>query len=398
MELKSFRELLLKKAADNPTLQTLIDVMKDDLIASKVIESLEKMAKPQASMGRSANAAVTAFGNQMKNKDVEMMRDALSHHVSHYQSALKNGQRDIADQHLNQIIPLMHLAGKASAHSNGQLGLDYVPLEPWETNYTTPERLKAEDVAASGRGVVGKLKEGTKGLRRRPQGNKDARMPKFNSKGEKISDGNGRAVPDYRYLEMKPHEEHGDTKRSPHKGGYPFEEIQIGNPAKIDAKEAYLHLQDVGKQDAYVPHPFDAHPIHEIADTPQSSLKPEDMESIAAKMQDWHNSEHNAKWMEGVKRLHASNPEAFKARGKTKPGHFHEGLKLMRQPHALPEALEAKFGQQAAAPAPAAEAPAQPAAPAQAEPQAATGPKLTPDLAAHLPKELQHLAAKFGGK
>ncbi len=108
VELKSFRELLLKKADGNPTLQTIIDVMKDDLIANKVIESLEKMARPQASMGRSANAAVTAFGNQMKNKDVEMMRDALSHHVSHYKSALKNGQREIADKHLNQIIPLMH--------------------------------------------------------------------------------------------------------------------------------------------------------------------------------------------------------------------------------------------------------------------------------------------------
>lgn len=374
MELKSFRELLLKKAADNPTLQTLIDVMKEEMIASKVIESLEKMAKPQASMGRSANAAVTAFGNQMKNKDVEMMRDALSHHVSHYKSALKNGQRDIADQHLNKIIPLMHLAGKAGAHSNGQLGLDYVPLEPWETNYTTPERIQE----GAERGVPGKLKEGTKGLRRRLNSTSREKNP--------------RSVPDYRYLEMKPHEEHSDTKRSPHKGGYPWEEVQIGNPAKIDAKEAYLHLQDVGKQDAFVPHPFDEHPIHEVADIPQNSLKQEDMDSIAQKMQDWHNSEHNAKWMQGVKQLHASNPEAFKSRGKTKPGHFHEGLKLLRQPHALPEELEAKYAQpQAAASVPAAEAPAQPA-PTKAEAPAA--PKLSPDLAAHLPEALR---AKFGG-
>lgn len=374
MELKSFRELLLKKAADNPTLQTLIDVMKEEMIASKVIESLEKMAKPQASMGRSANAAVTAFGNQMKNKDVEMMRDALSHHVSHYKSALKNGQRDIADQHLNKIIPLMHLAGKAGAHSNGQMGLDYVPLEPWETNYTTPERIQE----GAERGVPGKLKEGTKGLRRRLNSSSREKNP--------------RSVPDYRYLEMKPHEEHSDTKRSQHKGGYPFEEIQLGNPAKIDAKEAYLHLQDVGPQDAFVPHPFDEHPIHEVADTPQNSLKQEDMDSIAQKMQDWHNSEHNAKWMQGVKQLHANDPEAFKSRGKTKPGHFHEGLKLLRQPHALPEELEAKYAQpQAAAPAPAAEAPVQPA-PAKAEAPAA--PKLSPDLAAHLPEALR---AKFGG-
>ena len=148
MELKSFRELLLKKAANDPTLQTLIDVMKDELIAEKVIESLEKMARPQASMGRSANAAITAYGNQMKNKDVEMMRDALAHHINHYRSALKNGKREIADQHLNKIVPLMHLAARAGAHSGGQLGLDYTPLEPWETNYTSTERCYRHRVLA----------------------------------------------------------------------------------------------------------------------------------------------------------------------------------------------------------------------------------------------------------
>lgn len=372
MELKSFRELLLKKAADNPTLQTIIDVMKDELIAEKVIESLEKMARPQASMGRSANAAVTAFGNQMKNKDVEMMRDALAHHISHYQSALKNGQRDIADKHLNKIIPLMHLAGKASAHSGGQLGLDYIPLEPWETNYTTPERIQE----GASRGVAGKLKEGTKGLRRR-----------LNSASR---DKNPRSVPDYHYLEMKPHEEHSDTKRSAHKGGYPFEEIQIGNPAKIDAKEAYLHLADPGKQEGYVGHPFDEHPIHQIADMPQGSLKPEDLQDIAQKMQDWHASEHNAKWMQDIKELHGKDPEGFKARGKQKPGHFHEGMKLLRQPHALPEELEAKYGSpQASAPA------VQSAVPAPAtEAPKATAPPISAKLMEHLPEALRN---KFGG-
>jgi len=376
MELKSFRELLLKKAANDPTLQTIIDVMKDDLIAEKVIESLEKMARPQASMGRSANAAVTAFGNQMKNKDVEMMRDALSHHVSHYRSALKNGQRDIADQHLNKIIPMMHLAGRAAAHSNGQLGLDYTPLEPWETNYTTPKR----------REETGKLKEGTKGLRRRLNSTPRA------APGETDENAKGfRSVPDYRYLEMAPHEEHADTKKSPHKGGYPFEEIQLGNPAKIDSKEAYLHINDPGKQDAYVGHPFDEHPIHEYAEYKQDSLQPEHMKQFAEAMQNWHGSDHNAKWMEGVKRLHAADPDAFKARGKIKPGHHFEGINLLDQPHkksVLPPELEAKYGNKAQV---------QTAAPAQVEtPTAATTakPTMPKDLMAHLPAELR---ARFGG-
>ena len=386
MELKSFRALLLKKAADDPTLQTIIDVMKDELIAEKVLESLEKMARPQASMGRSANAAVTAFGNQMKNKDVEMMRDALSHHVSHYKSALKNDKRDVADQHLKKIIPLMHLAGKAAAHSNGQLGLDYTPLEPWETNYTTPERIQQ----GAERGVAGKLKEGTKGLRRR-----------LNSTSREK---NSRSVPDYRYLEMPPHEEHADSKRSPHKGGYPFEEIQLGNPAKIDAKEAHLHVQDVGKQDAYVPHPFDEHPVHSIADEPQGSLDQKDLDQFANKMNDWHNSEHNAKWMQNIKQAHASDPEGFKARGKVKPPHHFEGLNLLDQPHkrkltsdevkVLPQEVASKFVK-----------PEAPAAPAQVEAPAPTAQPVAPTNDSDLKAKLGSiaslspaLAAKFGGK
>jgi hypothetical protein len=378
MELKSFRELLLKKAADNPTLQTIIDVMKDDLIAEKVIESLEKMARPQASMGRSANAAITAFGNQMKNKDVEMMRDALSHHINHYRAALKAGKREVADQHLNKIIPMMHLAARAASHSGGQLGLDYIPLEPWETNYTTTER----------RPETGKLKEGTKGLRRR-----------LNSVSR---DKNPRSVPDYRYLEMAPHEEHADSKKSPHKGGYPFEEIQIGNPAKIDAKEAYLDLRDVDPQDKFTPHPFDEHPIHELAEEKQDSLRPEHMEDFAKKMADWHTSEHNAKWMQSVKDLHAKNPIAFKERGKKKPAHHYEGIDLLPQPHkaksqvdvaSLPPELAAKFGNKVQ-PAPTAEAPAQPAAP-QPEVKPAAPAGLAPEHLAHLPAALRD---KFGGK
>lgn len=331
MELKSFRELLLKKAANDPTLQTIIDVMRDDLIAEKVIESLEKMARPQASMGRSANAGVTAYGNQMKNKDVEMMRDALAHHVNHYRSALKSGNREVADKHLEKIIPMMHLAGRAAAHSNGQLGLDYTPLEPWETNYTTDER----------RDETGKLKEGTKGLRRR-----------LNSVSR---DKNPRSVPDYRYLEMAPHERHADTEKSPHKGGYPFEEIQLGNPAKIDAKEAYLNLNDVGPQEGYVPHPFDEHPVHGIAEHKQDDLGPSQMQEFADQMQNWHNTDHNQKWLQGLKELHAKDPEAFKARGKVKPGHHFDGIPLLPQPHA---GSGPKITAEQSAPAPVAPTPA----------------------------------------
>jgi hypothetical protein len=372
MELNSFRELLLKKAADNPTLQMIINVMRDDLIAEKVIESLEKMARPNASAGRGANAAITAFANHMKNKDVEMMRDSLGHHISHYKSALKNGNREVADQHLNNIIPLMHLAAKTAAHSGGQLGLDYVKPEPWESNYTTVER----------RPETGKYKEGTKGLGRRPKNTDRSSNP--------------RGVPDYRYLEMKPHGQHPDTESSKHKGGYPFEEIQLGNPAKVDAKEAHLHIPDVGPQDKYVPHPFDEHPIHEVADLKQDHMTPERMKNFADKMQSWHTSPHNAQWMQNIKDVHAKDPEAFKSRGKVKPPHHFEGLTLQEQPeearggsssnilNELPPELQVKFGKLSA-----------PTAAPEAVSSKVEAPKLSENILNDLPPELQ---AKFGKK
>lgn len=320
MELKSFREILLKKADGNPYLQTLIKYAKDELLADEVIESLLKMAAPSASMGGKANHAVTTYAAGMKPIHVEQLRDALGHHVSHYRGALKAHHeatdpaekakfRNIADQHLNKIVPMMHLAGKASKHSGGQLVLDAPPLEPWETNYTSTER----------RPETGKLKEGTKGLGRRPAPNASrARNP--------------RAVPDYRYLEMPPHPGHSDTERSPHKGGYPFEEIQVGTPAKRDVGQAYLPIENVKVKD-YVAHPFDAHPVHRFHDYAQHELGPEHHDAINTGTAGWQESEHNKQWLQDQKSKYAANPEAYKARGHKKPAHTYEGIPLAEMEH-----------------------------------------------------------------
>ncbi len=340
MELKGFREILLKKAEGNTTLQTLIAYAKDDILIDKVIEALEKMARPNASMGRGANAAVMAFANQLKNKDVSMMHDALGHHVSHYKSALKAAQdpgtdpskianhRKVADQHLNKIIPLMHLAGRAAPHSGGSLALDYVPTEGWETNYTRLDRNP----------MNGKLQEGTKGLGRRPKSTKrnpfhesDPQHADLNAKGH-----NPYGVPDYRYLEMAPHPGHPDYKSTAHEGGYPFEETQLGNPAKVDAKEAHIHDRDVESSDKYTPHPFDSHPVHALADVKQGSFIDENdprLSKFAKDMEQWHDSDHSKKWTEKLKEDYAKDPEAFKARGKTKPSHAYEGINLQEPEH-----------------------------------------------------------------
>lgn len=320
MKLESFREILIKKASGNSYLQTLIEYAKDDLIADCVLESLQKMAEPSAAMGRGANHAVTSYAAGLKPVHVEQLRDSLGHHISHYRGALKAMHstedkaqkaklRGIADQHLNKIVPLMHLAGRASKHSGGNLVLDYPTTTPWETNYTTTERLPN-----------GKLKEGTKDLGRRPS---------LHANRQK----NPRAVPDYRYLEMPPHPGHAMTEKMPFKGGYPFEEVQLGTPQKRDSGQAYLPIEDAGDVSEYVPHPFDKHPVHEYADYPQHQLTPEHHSKINEGLTRWSDSEHHKQWLADQKAKYAKDPEAYKKRGLSKPEHVFKDIPLNKMPH-----------------------------------------------------------------
>lgn len=320
MELKNFKEILLKKAEGNAYLQTLITYAKDDFIIEEVMESLLKMAEPSAAMGRGANHAVTTYGSTMKPVHVEQLRDALGHHISHYASALKAHHesadpeekkklRAVADQHLDKIIPMMHLAGRAAKHSHGQLVLDYPSTTPWESNYTTTDRHAHN----------GKLKEGTKDLGRRPAKSANRSV-------------NVRAVPDYRYLEMAPHPEHAMTEKMQHKGAYPFEEIQLGSPAKRDLGQAYLPIRDVGKVTEYTPHPFDNHPVNKLADHSEKDLLPEHRENFNKEAASWVDTEHHKKWMDNQKSEYQKNPEEYKKRGTTKPAHVFKDIPLRPQP------------------------------------------------------------------
>lgn len=334
MELKSFREILLKKADGNPYLQTLIKYAKDEVIAQEVLEALQKMAEPSAAMGRGANHAVTSYAAGMKPVHVEQLRDALAHHISHYKGALKSHQaatdpaekanlRHVADQHLNKIVPLMHLAGRAGKHSGGAMTLDYPSTTPWETNYTQTERLPN-----------GKLKEGTKDLGRRPMGHNFHNPPvRTDEARAAIRQKNPRAVPDYRYLEMPPHPGHEMSEKIPHKGGYPFEDIQLGSPAKRDAGQAYLPIEDIKDKKEYTPHPFDAHPVHAHRDLPQHELGPEHHDAINNGLASWTDNDKHKEWLADQKSKHAANPEAYKARGSKKPGHVYEGIDLDKMPH-----------------------------------------------------------------
>lgn len=323
MELDSLKAVLLKKSEGNKNLQTLIQYMGSDFLETHVIDALEKMAKPTSQTGKNANGPITAYGANMDKSDVMQLRDALSHHVSHYKSALKahhaasddatkKQMRGVADQHLNHLLPLMHLAARAGAHSGGKLALDYPKLPAWETNYTTLDR----------RPETGKFKIDTEKLGRRPSPGAKQWHP---------DNPDQRGVKDYHYLEMPPHHGHDDAGKMPHKGGYPWEEVQVGHPSDIDAKKAYLHIEDVPDKKEYTPHPFDKHPVREVQDVQASHLTPDRLQQFATDLAGWKSSDHHKQWIADQRTKMQADPEGYKKRHTVKAAHVHEGMPLKEQ-------------------------------------------------------------------
>ena len=129
MNLNSFRELLLKKA--NGHTKDLFSIIKDDLLYDLVLESLEKASKHK-NAGKKTNSMATVWSKLTSAKDAHMLRDALGHHVSHYQAARKaeegaksksmsiaaEDHSKKADKHLKQVMHIAHLAHKTSGNGN----------------------------------------------------------------------------------------------------------------------------------------------------------------------------------------------------------------------------------------------------------------------------------------
>ena len=361
MELNSFKEILLRKAEGNKNLHTLIEYMGEDIFIDSVVDALEKMAKPTNLTGTNANGPVTSFGANLDKTDVTQLRDALSHHLSHYKAALKAHHaapddtqkqhfRQVADKHLEHAVPLMHLAARAAAHSNGKMAIDYPPLAPWETNYTTLDR-----------NPNGRFIRDAKLLRARP------------AKGAREG---GRGIKDYHYLEMPPHPGHDEVAKMPHTSGYPWEEIQIGSPQEIDNKKGYLHIEDIPDKNDYTPHSFDSHPIRSVADIQADHFTPDALTNFAKDQASWRGSEHHKKWLDDHKQKFTADKEGYTKRGQSKAPHFYEGIPLQEQPahvHTVPkkERMQSKAETTSAAPStsaltpkvvkPAAQAPGTPA-------------------------------------
>lgn len=320
MELSSFKELLLKKSKDNVDLYDTISSIRDDIFADIVTESLEKMAAPGGNMGGNATSALTTWASNLTTAQVAHLHDALSHHISHYKAALKNNDRELADKHAKQIIPIMHLAAQAARHSDGKLAIDYEPLTPWERNYTSHlNRKEARDLGLSKKQIA----DGA-----------DARLPHEGTKnlGRRLSSTsrsqNAFSVPDYQYLEMKPSPFGTQPKAQGAGGGYPFENIRVGSSNDVNQGKGYVDIHDVGPQDKFAPHPFDHHPVFSLTEkkAQQKHISGQE-DAVSDAIKKWSN-DNNPECLERIKKGYERNPQ----RGVVKSESLFKDTPLQKRP------------------------------------------------------------------
>ena len=252
---------------------------------------------------RKINSALNHYAQSMTNKDIHVLRDALSHHLSHYKKALENGNREVADAHLEKVVPLIDLAARSTKNSGGLASFKAPNPMAWEMNYTTNDRKENGE------------------WHRDPKG--------WGARASKKRVAGGRPIPDYRYFEMPPHAGHSSHEDHMHRGGYPFEEIQIGKDSDINEGKAHLHEKDVVSTDTFTPHPFDSHPIHKIFASPKSKVDENQLTEFVQNMNEWNNSSDAAKAHELIKK---PLMDAHQKGGHKKGEHLYTNIKLLDQP------------------------------------------------------------------
>jgi hypothetical protein len=371
MLIPNFRQLLTLKAKayEDLKLFSLVKNISDFELENSLIESLEKMAKLSSHVGKNPNSGLLTFAGSMQNDDVHMLQDALSHHVSRYKTALKSmhastdqsdrkKMRSIADQHLSKIVPLVHLAARSEPHSNGRISADVPPIRAWQANYTGHHKFKDYPAVAThpdGKITIKDPVRGNKEYTGRPNAELIGTegwggRPSASGRQAGHNHNNSRSSVDYRYLEMPINQNHPEAAETHHKGGFPFEDIRIGSAEDVAAGGGHIHVEDVPNIDSYVPHEFDAHPVHSIFDIPDSKFTDSQKSKFINDLNNWKNSQSYEDFLNRHAALEESSPDAYAKRGTEKPGHHFEGIPLIKQPrHAMPPSQVEEMSPQGAA-------------------------------------------------
>lgn len=285
MKLSSFRELLLKKVQHDKNLSALLKYAREDILADKVIESLEKMARARHK-GDAANFAVRHFATEMDPEtEPHMLREAIGHHVSRYKGALKSGRQPLANDHAKQAFKLMDMADTAQKHTGGKMSVDYVPTQPWERNKYTNTYDANHKLVQEGKYKPGDFTTKTKGLRYAQSGG------------------------DFSFLNKPPHEHYSpEVKRHGHNKAYPFEQVRVNGK--------YIPIEDVKDQKGYEEHPFDKHPIMQHYHESVNARTPErDQEYIKSHQKFYNEDPHIENFYNNPVNQEDKDPKAFAERG-----------------------------------------------------------------------------------
>lgn len=283
MKIESFKELLIKKADGDTSLQALIKYCRDEIILETIVETLEKMARARHK-GDAANMSVRHFGTEMDPEtEPHMLREALGHHVSRYKSALNANRPQIANAHARQAFKLMNLADIAQKHSGGKLSFEHVSPHPWERNKYANQYDASHPKVQEGKYKAGDFVTKTKGLNYRGQ--------------------------DYSFLQQSPHPSYkSEVKRHGHAGAYPFEQIRVNGK--------YIPIDEKVQANAYEEHPFDKHPIVSHFDESPMKRTPErDQQYIQEHDKYYNEHPHIQDFFTHQQKLEAENPEEYAQRG-----------------------------------------------------------------------------------
>jgi hypothetical protein len=323
MKVEAFKEILLRKTRDNNKLNALIKSLKNDLLADKIIESLESLSKMASSVGDNANLSLRNFAKEMNPKlEPEMMRDAIGHHVSRYKAAMNAGKNDLAHEHARQAFRVLHMAHRAHKHSidettgEPKLNVSYVGIQPWERHAKQNTYNESHEKVQANKYKPGEHVNQTKGL--------------AYSQKNKSHDFLNKAPHESELHHLYTYENLGGHKSPEHAGkAYPFEQIKIN--------DKYIPIDDdVKLKSWFEPHPFDHHPIMEkqkgldnkpyfAGEMPPQHRSPEHDEQYMQKKEQYYNEDpHIDKWYSQHEELRAKDPAAYATRGSTPSKPVHE--------------------------------------------------------------------------
>lgn len=307
MKLNAFRELLLRKAQNDPNLSALVKYAREDIIADHVLEALEKMARARHK-GDAANFAVRHFATEMDPEtEPHMLREGIGHHVSRYKAALGQGRQDLANRHAKSAFNLMNLADTSQKHSGGKMSIDYVPTQPWERTKYTEKYAADHPKVQEGKYKPGDFTTKTKGLNYAVRGN------------------------DFSFLQNAPHEAYSsEVKRHGHNKAYPFEQVRVNGK--------YIPIEDVKDLKGYEEHPMDKHPImSHFHESPQSRTPERDQEYVQQHEKYYTQDPHVENFYNKQGEHEAADPEAYAQRGAKASDPVHgdvEGLDTSKAPAA----------------------------------------------------------------